>query len=57
MDYQNKTTIIKEVSDYQLNKVFGMDFKDRRKRENAIFIKCCLSALCDYGGCSVWNPI
>ena len=32
-------TIIDKVFDYQPYKVFGMDFMDSRKRENAIFCK------------------
>ena len=43
--------------DYQSNKVLGMDFMDSRKREMPYFVKYCLSTLCDFYGCSVWNPI
>lgn len=46
-----------EAFDFQLNKVFGMDLQGCRKREMPYFVKYCLSAFCDFGGCSVWIPI
>lgn len=32
-------TILVKALDYQPNKVFGMDFLDGRKKENAVFCK------------------
>lgn len=50
-------TTVKEVSDYQPNKVFGMDFWKIDRKKNMVFVKHCLSILCVFVGCSVWNPI